>query len=1140
MKNIFFCILISFSTIIAFAKPANSEYTIETDDMKVHFGGAEDGYSCVGIENTVAGGVDFVSYRKEAPGLWRLEFQTPPKDGKAVEKVVFSNQTECKKTVEKLSNGLRFKWIGLDLPDEKAAVDVVCDITTANDKSTEWRIKVENRSRRFGLWETYYPYLQQMSAPGKGDVLYPKGNFGGRVYRNNDKAFSESYPGWYCTVQMMAFMRDGGGIYVSPQDGEAWVRQLVITKEQDCIIQTPAKDMGQAGGAGTPPAPVVVRAFKGNWWQAARYYREWALKQYWAAKGPIVQRKDFSPLLRCPGYWITCVGDAKPVNDTIKGLQRRLDNEMPVYLHWYSWHKTRFDTHYPELRPKDGVAEAVAEMLANGHTVMPYINGRLYDQQNESWATTGREICTMEYDGTYAHEDCPQAGSVNGVICPAYTPTHDVYYKGIRELKEQLGINGIYIDQIGAATPRLCFNPKHGHPIGNGAHLVEGYNKMLAKIRELGLMMTTESNAETFIGELDGMLCWIGRQQQDIPLLPAIYSGYTVFWSSAGSYSDTSYSFRVQQARDLMWGCQLGWYDPRIFHLNQYSDRFAYLVKMIKLYRSACEFLVDGTLIDDFKVTDDTDTVDVFWYHWNSLDNRLPAVETALWRNADNSQLLLILANHSTDARRADLSSFDANSYINNKSHRWTAFRRTENGTVPFLELKDGKFPSTLQLSPEETALIVVIPSELATALPATTSDGALDNAVAHHAFQKANKTIFDLEHYAFGLDGDMPLMEFRLSGGPSSVKITWPDGVEMNYDVPRKTTAMKYRMANAGKGAQTSVKVTDTATGAAYTVPVTLRSLPTIVIDMDFKANVSPLDRLALPLFIRNNSKKPWTGTVTASVPDGWPVEMQKQAITVPSMSRVSFGNAVLSIPAEVKGDKLHITFRAGKCSSMVECNVRQPRKEMLSVKMTPTLDAMLSEWKDAQPQVLGDKLPGNKITSDYKGDADCHAAVFSAYDDNNLYIAAEITDDEHFQHNNDKNIWNGDCIQLCIRENDAINGKDAYDGRELSLALGMNSKSGECTVFKWIDSGHGGAPLTGAILKARRDETAKKTFYEAAIPWNSLGISIDSAKRHGLIFSFTVNEMDNSRFKGWLEWTGGICGGSSNIYFGRMKLEE
>jgi hypothetical protein len=65
------------------------------------------------------------------------------------------------------------------------------------------------------------------------------------------------------------------------------------------------------------------------------------------------------------------------------------------------------------------------------------------------------------------------------------------------------------IDQIGAAQPRLCWDPSHGHPLGGGAHWVAGYKSLLANARAQAgnnAMLVTESNAEPYMGSLDSYL----------------------------------------------------------------------------------------------------------------------------------------------------------------------------------------------------------------------------------------------------------------------------------------------------------------------------------------------------------------------------------------------------------------------------------------------------------------------------------------------------------------------------------------------------------------------------------------------------------------------------------------------------------
>ena len=45
----------------------------------------------------------------------------------------------------------------------------------------------------------------------------------------------------------------------------------------------------------------------------------------------------------------------------------------------------------------------------------------------------------------------------------------------------ECGVKGVYIDQIAAAAPTLCFDKSHGHPLGGGHWWTEGYWKLLGR-----------------------------------------------------------------------------------------------------------------------------------------------------------------------------------------------------------------------------------------------------------------------------------------------------------------------------------------------------------------------------------------------------------------------------------------------------------------------------------------------------------------------------------------------------------------------------------------------------------------------------------------------------------------------------------
>jgi hypothetical protein len=65
-----------------------------------------------------------------------------------------------------------------------------------------------------------------------------------------------------------------------------------------------------------------------------------------------------------------------------------------------------------------------------------------------------------------------------------------------------------------------------------------------------------------------------------------------------------------------------------------------------------------------------------------------------------------------------------------------------------------------------------------------------------------------------------------------------------------------------------------------------------------------------------------------------------------------------------------------------------------------------------------------------------------------------------------------------------------------------------------------------------------AGKTVYETAIPWSAFGVA---SPRSGLrtAWSMTVNDNDGDGFRGWLEWTPGVCGGKDSSVFGWLVLD-
>ena len=73
-------------------------------------------------------------------------------------------------------------------------------------------------------------------------------------------------------------------------------------------------------------------------------------------------------------------------------------NFTTIGCHWYNWHEIPFDTDYPDYFPaKPGFKEAVAQLQSIGVQIVPYINGRLYDYNAETWEQEfAEDFCTKK------------------------------------------------------------------------------------------------------------------------------------------------------------------------------------------------------------------------------------------------------------------------------------------------------------------------------------------------------------------------------------------------------------------------------------------------------------------------------------------------------------------------------------------------------------------------------------------------------------------------------------------------------------------------------------------------------------------------------------------------------------------------
>jgi len=230
----------------------------------------------------------------------------------------------------------------MSLPGETGVADVAAVVTFDAQGASEWRLAVRNRSTRWALWRTIYPLLFTVMPEGQGDLLMPAKSLGARLIRHYDSHMKTRkrflHPSCYPSVS--AYLRGDAGLYVAAHDDDARIKETVFTVGMNAFFETPVENGGVVGKAAEGPRyPVVIACFKGDWWEAAKIYRRWALARP-CMKGRIADRTDFPRSMAETDVW--ALGGGKP--EHARQVLATLDAAFPdvvfpavlCVIWWYS------------------------------------------------------------------------------------------------------------------------------------------------------------------------------------------------------------------------------------------------------------------------------------------------------------------------------------------------------------------------------------------------------------------------------------------------------------------------------------------------------------------------------------------------------------------------------------------------------------------------------------------------------------------------------------------------------------------------------------------------------------------------------------------------------------------------------------
>lgn len=321
--------------------------------------------------------------------------------------------------------------------------------------------------------------------------------------------------------------------------------------------------------------PFVLSVRRGDWYDAARYYREWALQQSWAQVGSLQVNPDSSPLMlstKSMGVWTvpecvppTVTGGLSPC-DNVPDLGGVSDwaahvDELETYFSLDQvlgtvtvfWDEnSHFNANWGEWFPiQTELTAALPSMASSGNSFGVYYAPNIYSTLGPSYtvADAGDPNTVPTFStqpvSTFALQDpfgnVPLAGAPNAScfknlgcgtaqdpftvqtvrVCQQTEFFDQLGLHVIGTAVQQIGAKGAFLDNFTNGDPGTCFDVGHGHALGDTSGWMQAKLDFARRLRDY-IKGVSQENGQFFSApEPDFYLTSEGEQEMFLGLIDA-------------------------------------------------------------------------------------------------------------------------------------------------------------------------------------------------------------------------------------------------------------------------------------------------------------------------------------------------------------------------------------------------------------------------------------------------------------------------------------------------------------------------------------------------------------------------------------------------------------------------------------------
>jgi hypothetical protein len=548
-----------------------------------------------------------------------------------------------------------------------------------------------------------------------------------------------NYPG-ALSAQLMSFQDDESGLYYGVHDSNGYMKGMHPYRTLDGINLVAVHVFPYEYRKDYKiPYDTVLGVFKGDWYNAADVYKEWAIKQEWCSK-KIIDRKDISKWLidgtPIIDLTISRIKKAFPIGEdsglvkSSKMFQEITNKSCLILLGGWERHGAWVTPEYfPPNVGEENFRKATRELKERGDytgvclsglkwTLDKSEDGKLY-KDRFGFEKKGKPYAIVKEDAEmYINPNDP---NFHTEICCGTNFAYKMLSDIIKECQDR-DINLPHLDQIVGGGQTVCYAKNHEHKPGPGNYQCKYFRKLFSDLLEQGLKrdpnfaLSPEEPGEFYNQAFN---CYVGRDNifyrwprtpneltKGIPLFTYLYNEYIPEY--APNIGATTIKESVFQ-RGISLICGL----PSTVECIDYIKDIDVVIKKViqgsaQIFNSSgCKYLTMGKMLHPLKLSMPEEEIG---FNQNKIIERFPAILHSVFANPHGNGVGAVFFNWTEDIQKIEfpLSLFP----LSNGNYNVWKYGKDGNTEKPFLSKVSFKEIISIELDYGESVFIEVVPQK--------------------------------------------------------------------------------------------------------------------------------------------------------------------------------------------------------------------------------------------------------------------------------------------------------------------------------------------------------------------------------------------------------------------------------------------